>query len=638
MSEIHLVNSFSAKLHFFWNVLKKHRKYIWGIIGMEIILSLFNALIPYFTKFQIDQLEKQTTHFYFLGNLNPFIIFILLLLIPAAIELLRLFFFEKVNRKISSRFDTELQLDTEKFVWEKLKTLDAGFFENQRNKKILTSALGSTRVTNDFFRFLRSRIGEIVTVTAIIPLLALVSWQLLLLVSMVTILQMLLSEVSRKQEVAMNALIDKQREEYWKYESALTYDFHALRILGATQHFMDRYHELLRERERFDLRKENANEVLRTYEWILRNGLTILANLFVGYEVLQGRLSLGTFTLVVSYTLQINNIFRNVLESTRSWRDIDLQLDRLRFFSLLQPRIKKSAIAITDFSDIKKIDFKEVHFKYPDLFAEEKEYLNMLINKTKGFLDKFASYGYQYEFDEWKKLLEEEEEKKPVLKGVNIELEKGKIVALLGRNGAGKTTITNLVMHHYEPEKGQILLNEKPLYEYDQNLLLQQFGVIQQRPFILYRFTIRENLLLGVHRKVTEEEIWDMLEKLDMKKTVEGYDKKIDTMLGEGVNLSGGQEQLIAVARILLQQRRFLIFDEGMNQMDIEHETAVMNLLKEQAKHAGILFITHRITTARKADYIYMLDEGIISEEGTHDELLKRNGLYAKFWNMQVIE
>jgi ABC-type multidrug transport system fused ATPase/permease subunit len=637
MSEISLKNTFAAKLKFFLDILRKHRHYAIGIIFLEIILGLLNAIIPYFTKFQIDQLEQRSTQLFFLHTIQPFSLFVLLLLIPAAIELVRLIFFERLNRKISSRFDTELQVDTEKYIWKKLETLDAGFFENKRNKRILTAALGATRVTNDFFRFIRSRVGEIITISAIIPLLALVSWQLLVLVSIVTFFQILLGEISRKQEVALSTLLDRQREEYWKFEDALTYDFHALRVLGATQHFMDRYNVLIREREQFELKRSNASEVLRTYEWILRNGLTILANLFVGFQVLQGNLSLGTFTLVVSYTLQINNIFRNVLDSSKAWRDLDLQLDRLRFFSLLKPRIKKTLSPITDFSNAKKITFNDVYFRYPNLFAEEKEYLDLMIKKTEGFLNKFSSYHYKYEFEQWKKVLDEEE-KEIVLKGVDMEIEKGKIIALLGRNGAGKTTITNLVMHHYEPEKGQILLNQKPLYEYDQNKLLQQFGVIQQRPFILYRFTIRENLILGVHRKVSDDEIWQILEELDMKEIVQGFEKKLDTTLGEGVNLSGGQEQIIAVARILLQQRRFLIFDEGMNQMDIEHETAVMNLLKKQVKHAGVLFITHRITTARKADYIYMLDKGKIAEEGTHEQLLKAKGLYAKFWNMQVIE
>jgi ABC-type multidrug transport system fused ATPase/permease subunit len=638
MDNIPTSGSFASKLKFFLQVLQKHRAGVVMILFLEVLFALLNAIVPYFTKLQVDQLQTHATSLFFFNGWSAIGIFALLLIAPVFLEFLRLTIFERIDRRIKYRFNSELQLNTEHFVWQKLDALDAGFFENKRNDRILNSTMRSTSITRDFFDFVCTRLRNLTTVAAILPLLGLVSPQLLVFVGVITFLQVALNEVTRKQELALNTLEDRQREKFWRIESTLINSFHTLKMLGAADAFLDQYWRQSHERDEMNLKREEASQAMKLYEWILRNGLTFGANLFVGYQVLQGTLSLGTFTLVVSYTLQLNGVFRDVLESTRAWRDIDLQFDRLQFFLFLKSRIKKVAQPIESIQSPTTILFEKVKFKYPDFFAEERKYLDFMIEKTKGFLTSFSSYHYQWEFDEWKKMLEEKPTNRRILDGVSLTIQKGNITALLGRNGAGKTTITHLAMHHYEPVGGKVLLDGRPLYEYDPDVLVQQFGVIHQTPFILCRFSIRENIILGVNRPVEDAEIWELLEKIDMAEFIRSTPGRLDVILGEGVSLSGGQEQLLAVARVLLQRRPFLIFDEGMNQMDIEHETKVVNLLKEQSAHAGILFITHRITTARKADMIYMLDEGKVAESGSHAQLLASNGLYAQFWKMQVIE
>jgi ABC-type multidrug transport system fused ATPase/permease subunit len=113
--------------------------------------------------------------------------------------------------------------------------------------------------------------------------------------------------------------------------------------------------------------------------------------------------------------------------------------------------------------------------------------------------------------------------------------------------------------------------------------------------------------------------------------------KGLDSVVGEDTSFSGGQEQLLAIGRVLIQQRPFVIFDEGSSQLDVEKEFMVLQLLKELRQSAGILFITHRMSVAKKADYIYVMDKGEIVEEGTHAELLDTKGLYSQFWDMQII-
>jgi ATP-binding cassette subfamily B protein len=146
-------------------------------------------------------------------------------------------------------------------------------------------------------------------------------------------------------------------------------------------------------------------------------------------------------------------------------------------------------------------------------------------------------------------------------------------------------------------------------------------------------------LTLGIRDLVSDEKIWLVLNELGIQAVVEKSEKGLDSLLNEEVHLSGGEEQILVVARIILQNRKFIIFDEGVNQLDVEKEALVLKKLAEMArKGAGVLFITHRITTAKKADKICFLKNGQIFEEGTHELLLQKGGDYADFWKMQVVD
>lgn len=637
MSQVKL-ETFKQRVSFLYKSLAKYKVYIGLLLVLELIISLLSAVIPYFTKLQIDQLQNPSNAFFGLTVQQPFTIFIIALLVPIVIEIFRQYVLERVNRVIVIKFESKLDLAIEKIIWKKFKNLDAGFFANKRNSRLIVWIFNGRTVARESFSFLRQRLGNIVTLGAIIPLLGLVSWQLMIIVAVVTVLQMLLNDLMRKQELALSLLAERQRERFWKIDQALTDHFQTLNVLGAAETFLDQYQQLTEKRALDNVKNDQERERLQIWQTLLGNFLTVAVNLYVGWQALQGTISIGTFSLVISYTFQLNGIFRNLLESVKQWQEINLSFDRLDFFFSLKPRVKSVKNPIQLINTTEKIELKSVSFTYPDFYEEERKYIEMMISKTKAFMQKSSSYYLKYELRDWEELLKSNTKSEEVLRDVSLNLEKGKITALLGRNGAGKTTITQLLLHQYEPNTGEIFLNDTEVFKYEQNALLKQFSIIQQHPFILDQFSVRENLLLGMQREVTDNEIWELLEEIGLKNKFKSLAKGLDTIIGEDTSFSGGQEQLLAVARVLLQKRPIIIFDEGTNQMDIEHETKVVELLKRQKKNSAILFITHRITTARKADAIYMLDKGVIVEKGTHSELLAQKGLYATFWNMQVIE
>ena len=169
--------------------------------------------------------------------------------------------------------------------------------------------------------------------------------------------------------------------------------------------------------------------------------------------------------------------------------------------------------------------------------------------------------------------------------------------------------------------------------------LHRHVALVSQEPFYLSSFSIRENLLLGVEREVSDDELWRILADVDLRGAIEKLPKGLDSLVGDEVHLSGGQYQLLAIGRVLLQRRPFVLLDEGTNQLDAEHEALIVRSLERLKEHATVVIITHRMTSARRADRIYVLDGGRVTQQGTHAQLLEeKGGLYRKFWDLQVVE
>ncbi len=286
------------------------------------------------------------------------------------------------------------------------------------------------------------------------------------------------------------------------------------------------------------------------------------------------------------------------------------------------------------------ISLENVSFHYPNHYLDEQAYLNFIAEKIEKITDKTNDKYLEKDMAIIKKIIKDEQNNNRVLNNVSLKIEPGRITALVGKNGAGKTTITHLLQHHFEPDSGQVLLNKKNIFEYNSDQLIRQFSWLRQQPFILDRYSFKDNLLLGVDRsrKRLSTDIKEVLAKLELNQLVGKLPNKEFTILGEESHLSGGERQLLAIARALLQNRPFIIFDEGSSQLDSEKEFKVLSILQELKKTAAILFITHRMSVARKADYIYVIDQGRVAEEGKHQDLLNKKGIYKKFWKMQVLD
>ncbi|MBR6409252.1 MAG: ATP-binding cassette domain-containing protein [Alphaproteobacteria bacterium] len=225
---------------------------------------------------------------------------------------------------------------------------------------------------------------------------------------------------------------------------------------------------------------------------------------------------------------------------------------------------------------------------------------------------------------------------KPVLKNINLKIECGQTIAFVGNSGGGKTTLVNLLPRFYDVKSGSVRINNRDIRDYGLRSLRDKIAIVFQDNF-LFSGTIRENILLG-RDDVSQEQIDEAIQSACLDEFVGSLEKGLDTEIGErGVLLSGGEKQRIAIARAFIKNAPIVILDEATSALDNKSETVVQQAIDNLMKDRTVLIIAHRLSTVRHADKIIVVNYGEIVEEGTHEQLIEKEGsIYASLYKAQL--
>lgn len=307
---------------------------------------------------------------------------------------------------------------------------------------------------------------------------------------------------------------------------------------------------------------------------------------FGGYQLMTGQMSLGLFVVLLQFTNQLMECFQGQFNFAVMF------ISKMAFIDRLQ--------AFFDMGQVEE-GTKELKGKIHSLRFEE------------------VSFAY--------------EEQRHVLRSLNVELPVGRKIAFVGLSGGGKSTIAQLLMRFYEPTEGEIYVNDVPLSDVQRKDWMDRVNIVFQDPYMLAD-SIRKNVLFG--KDASQEEIQASLEVTRIWDTIQGFPNGLEEEVGErGIQLSGGQRQRVSLARAILGDPEILILDEATSSLDLETEREVQRLLDEVRAGKTTIIIAHRLSTIQNADMIFVMDQGRIVEQGTHEHLLEQGKVYQELIRTQ---
>jgi ABC-type multidrug transport system fused ATPase/permease subunit len=258
--------------------------------------------------------------------------------------------------------------------------------------------------------------------------------------------------------------------------------------------------------------------------------------------------------------------------------------------------------------------------------------------------DKFFVHSGSREFKglkekiEFKNLNFSYDKKIPILKNINCIIEKGKMTAVIGYTGAGKTTIINLLLRFYEINPKSIFIDSTDIREFDIKSLREHIAVVTQE-ILLFNDTIKNNIIYGLKRKVNEKEMNKILKEARLHDFIISLPEGINAIIGDrGVKLSGGEKQRLAIARTLLKGSEILILDEATSSLDSKTEKLIQEAIDSAVKDRTSIVIAHRLSTIKNADKIIVIENGTVVEQGALKELIAKKGKFYEYWKEQKFD
>lgn len=625
---------YKKSLKFIFNSFKWHKKLFLFFVFWKMIEGIFYVVVPILAKLEMDQLAEKNKDFFWIIELSEFNIFLLILWIIFIFNL-----FENILKSFLFLFTYKYSVIYDNFytksLYDRLKNCEPGFFLNSRNKRFVNEILWNTDIISKNIRnFLWDAITNIFVFLGILWVLTLINiWFFVILISswfiiyfLEKIKNKLVQQIDFEKNYDYKDKLNIVTEQLWFNFNQLISSGWFLKVLKKFEWYND------------ELRKklffwEKTRIFIDLLIFFIENISLIFIKIFVWFSVFFSWASIWTMTLTVLYVQKINDMISFFRRFKFGIIELKESLWYLNLFLEITEKNKNKNIFL---EDLKKIEFKNVGFSYPNFIKHELKFLEIFEKALKEYwLDK-TTYS-----KEWFHMIEEarktiNQNPPVILKDIDLKFEVWKTYGLVWKNGAWKTTIISLLQNFFDNYSWQILIDSSEIKNFSRDFFEKNISVINQIPYIIAGFTIRENILLWVEKEVSDEEIYEFLKKFKLDKKIEKMRNKLDAKIGYDNDFSGWEKQLLVLIRIILQDRKILIMDEWTNQLDAENEYEIMKELLKYKKNKIVIFITHRMTSIKKVDKIYCLKDGKIELSWSHNELILSQNIYSDFYKKQI--
>ena len=556
--------------------LLKMTKGLWGWILSLVVIRVCSLVM--ITSFA-------TRISYFLGNMmNPSFTRdeIRNVVIQIIIVSVLIFVFQFIQGELEYRSQAAARSSIRQKLFIKTMSLDAGYIEKIGPNSAITSAVDGVEQMQVYYSvylpsLIFSVIAPIYLFTKIYPSSFLIAC-ILLVVSFVLLP---LHNIFRYR-------IEKLRKSYWvSLEDMTGYYLDGIRGLSTLKLFdqSDKHAEVLGEKA--DYLNHQINEFMKVN--------------FTSFLVTEGIIYITLFICVLIAVTGLSN------QTMKLSSVLMILLLGYSYFGSIRQLMSATHDALTAVSAASRAE-EILAVKTAEIEQEGKH--NM---PQDGIVLEDVSFSY--------------EGRKEVLHHVNIKIEKSKITALVGLSGCGKSTVASMLMKFIYPSSGAVYLNGKD-YACMNRKKIGEYIVMVPQTVNLFSDTIRNNLLLA-NPSATDEKLWQVLKEVSLDKHIRRMSEGLDTMVSEsGSNLSGGQKQMMGIARALLTDAEYIIFDEATSAVDPESEKIIWQCIEKLSKKRTLIIISHRLSAIRHADQIIVLQAGVVEEVGNHEELMKNHGLY----------
>lgn len=587
----------SLKLMFKW--MGKYWPLLLISFVFLVIVSYTRTLIPLFTQHIVDYVLKYDLE---TGSKLPSFILKLVdhgsdlnkLLLAAAgiilVDLIRsisIFF----RRSTTAVFSERVSYDLRNNLYKKLQNLSYGFHSHSETGDLIQ------RCTTDVETYKNFISDQIIEIMRLLLLVGFSLYQMYLLNINMMFISLIITPILLIIAIRFFRKVEKEFTKIEENEAKMTThvqeNVSGARVVKAfanEKYEIEKFDGLNRKFSDSDLKLNTQHAIFwSTTDFICFAQFCLVAVVGIVYTV-RGEISLGIYSAFLAFAgniiwpmRQLGRIVGDFSKATVSVGRLNDIIERTDEFSISQGTEKP------EFSG--NIRFDHVSFKFPD-----------------------SNYHQ--------------------LQDISFEIKKGETVAIIGKTGSGKSSLINLLVKLLDFQEGNIYFDDVEIRDIEKHHLRSNVGFILQEPF-LFSKTLEENIKIS-DRDYNLERVTEVAKIAKVHDDIVGFEKGYNTLVGErGVTLSGGQKQRVAIARMLLKPKPILVFDDSLSAVDTETDLQIRKALKKEWKDSTVLIITHRITTAKEADRILVLDHGRIAESGSHDQLIKLNGLYKNIWDIQ---